>query len=541
MRTRTAWLALLATACLGAQAQVVARVEATEVLDQQLVDTDGDGSQELVVLRRDGLVRYHLREDGWQQNGELAITTPAHTLVALADILPTPGAEVVTCDPRRTEARAGDGAAPVVLARRGRFRLRVDQPQLSPFVLDLNDDGRLDLMIPTLQGVVPFLQEGLGADGAPDFVRLPAVPVRASVAIDPGSRGLDQELVGSVRIPQIDTEDLNGDGRPDMLTRDGNLRSFHLQREDGAFDAPIQVDISQFVDSTPKASLELGSTAVIGDRQQMRRGDVNGDGVPDFVIAHRRKLWTFLGGAAGPQFSKARTQAVADDVTALLLVDLDEDGRQDLLTFRVQVPGLASLVLGLVRSVDVDVRAVGYASEQDGFAKKPRWRRTVTLRVPPLLSLLSRQDELIARFNGAIQEARISARGAFASEAGGDLVLVRDDDAVAELYDDVPPAPQLDSKDGVALMRRLLFEDEDTVFDIDRVFGLISGFVSQMSDQPVEDRTPLAECGLRDPEQWRLLLLRRAELDGAAGDELLAGYESTDGERRRAYDVIRWR
>jgi len=541
MKARTTCSALVLTACLGAQAKVVARVETPDALDQQLVDTDGDGSQELVVLRRAGLVRYQLREDGWQQRGELAITSPAHTLVALADILPAPGAEVVTCDPRRTEARSWDGTAPVVLARRGRFRLRVDQPQLSPFVLDLNDDGRLDLMIPTLQGVVPFLQEGLGEDGAPDFVRLPAVPVRASVAIDPGSRGLDQELVGSVRIPQIDTEDLNGDGRPDMLTRDGNLRSFHLQRPDGAFDPPIQVDISQFVDSTPKASLELGSTAVLGDRQQMRRGDVNGDGVPDFVIAHRRKLWTFLGGAAGPQFSKARTQAVADDVTALLLVDLDEDGRQDLLTFRVQVPGLASLVLGLVRSVDVNVRAVGYASEQDGFSKKPRWRRTVTLRVPPLLSLLSRQDELIARFNGAIQEARISARGAFASADGDDLVLVRDGDAVAELYDKVPPAPQLDSKDGVALMRRLLFEDEDTVFDIDRVFGLISGFVSQMSDQPIQDRTPLAECGLRDPERWRLVLLRRAELDGAEGDELLAGYESTNGVGRRAYDVIRWR
>lgn len=541
MSARTVWITLLATACLGAQAQVVARVEAAEVLDQQLVDTDGDGSQELVVLRRDGLVRYHLREDGWQQNGELAIATPAHTLVALADVLPAPGAEVVTCDPRRTEARAWSGAAPIVLARRGRFRLRVDQPQLSPFVKDLNDDGRLDLMIPTLQGVLPFLQEGLGEDGAPDFVRLPAVPVRASVAIDPGSRGLDQELVGSVRIPQIDTEDLNGDGRPDMLTRDGNLRSFHLQRADGAFAAPIQVDISQFVDSTPKASLELGSTAVLGDRQQMRRGDVNGDGVPDFVIAHRRKLWTFLGGAAGPQFSKARTQAVADDVTALLLVDLDEDGRQDLLTFRVQVPGLASLVLGLVRSVDVDVRAVGYASAQDGFEKKPRWRRTVTLRVPPLLSLLSRQDELVARFNGAIQEARISARGAFASTAGDDLVLVRDDELVAELYEDVPPAPRLGTADGVALMRGLLFEDEDTVFDIDRVFGLISGFVSRMSDQPVGDRAARAACRLRDPAQWRLVLLRRAELDGEDGDELLAGYESTDGARRRAYDVIRWR
>ena len=36
-------------------------------------------------------------------------------------------------------------------------------------------------------------------------------------------------------------------------------------------------------------------------------------------------------------------------------------------------------------------------------------------------------------------------------------------------------------------------------------------------------------------------MLRRAELDGQAGDELLAGYESADGARRRAYDVIRWR
>jgi hypothetical protein len=90
-------------------------------------------------------------------------------------------------------------------------------------------------------------------------------------------------------------------------------------------------------------------------------------------------------------------------------------------------------------------------------------------------------------------------------------------------------------------MRRLLFEDEDTVFDIDRVFGLISGFVSQMSDQPIGDRAARAECQLRDPKQWRLVMLRRAELDGEAGDELLAGYESQDGARRRAYDVIRWR
>ena len=64
------------------------------------------------------------------------------------------------------------------------------------------------------------------------------------------------------------------------------------------FDRPIEVDIKQFVDSTPKASVDFGRTAVLSDSQQLQRGDVDGDGVPDFVIAHRRKLCTSSGPSA---------------------------------------------------------------------------------------------------------------------------------------------------------------------------------------------------------------------------------------------------
>lgn len=535
---------LAATALLGvlpAQARVVASFEANNVIDQRVCDTDGDDVAELVLLHDDRLSRHRVDGAAWRADGEISVEDPAHTLVSLADILQPPGLDVVIVDRRSTVSRPwGDGPA-VALARRGRFTLRVDRPQFSPFVVDLNEDGRLDLMIPGLSGVTPFFQERIGDDGVPDFVRLPRVKVPVSVDVDPGSRGIDQELGGSVSIPQIRVLDLNGDGRPDMLTKEGNVHSFHMQSEEGTFDEPIQVDLTKFVDSTPKGSVNFGRTAVLSDAQQLQRGDIDGDDVPDFVVAHRRKLWAFLGTDEGPQFREARTQAVAEDVTAMRMMDLNEDGRDDLLTFRVQVPDVASAVMGLVRSTDIDLRAVGYESEGDGFAKKPRWRRTITLRVPPLLSLLGRQEELIERFTKIVGDARISSRGAFLLPDGDDLVIVSKDATTAQLFPGIPRAPRLETADGIRLLRRLLFEDEDTVFDLERLFDLVSGFISRLSDQPGAGREPAATLALRDPDSWQLILMQEAAMDANEGDEMLIGYVSTADPRTFAYDVISWR
>jgi hypothetical protein len=287
--------------------------------------------------------------------------------------------------------------------------------------------------------------------------------------------------------------------------------------------------------------MELGSTVVLGDRQLLQRGDIDGDGIPDYVIAHRRKVWTFIADADGPQFRKARTQAVADDVTAMLVVDIDEDERADLLTFRVQLPGIGTLLLGLVRSIDIDIKAVGYQSEADGFARAPKWRRVVTLRIPPILSLLSRQDELVERFTDLIGKTRISARGEFVQPGRTDLAVVQQDVRTIELLADVGDAPTFTSKEGQRMMRRLLFEDENTVFDIDRVFGLISGFLDSMSERTFGDRQAVATLALRDPDRWRLVDLLVGELDGTDGEELIAVYEAVGGGGLRAYDALSWR
>ena len=91
------------------------------------------------------------------------------------------------------------------------------------------------------------------------------------------------------------------------------------------------------------------------------------------------------------------------------------------------------------------------------------------------------------------------------------------------------------------MLGSLLFEDENTIFDIDRVFGLASGFLDRLSDQSVGDRTPTTSLKLRDTESWLLTDLLVGELNGEEGQELLAIYRSVSDTSLRAYDVISWR
>ena len=532
------------------------------VVAEVLADTDGDGRKELLVVAgepADGVrfLRHAAAAGGaWEPRGAMRLRDPVHTLFAIADVHPRPGEEVVVADPSGTAwlewpaAAGGDDPVVHALARRARFTLRTGAPQRSPFVRDLGRDGRLDLLLPTLRGVQPFVQEAPGDGDAPVFRAMDVVPVPIVTTVDGGTDGLDRELQGTLVIPQIETQDLDGDGRPDLLTRDELKHAFHLQRADGTFAPPVEVDLTQFQDSTPKAAVAPGSTLVLGDTQLLQRGDVDGDKIPDFVIAHRRKVWTFLSGKAGPQFTKARTQAVADDVTAMLIVDLDGDERAELLTFQVQVPGIGALLLGLVQSIDIDVKAVGYRSEGGAFANTPTWRRVVTLRIPPLLSLLSRQEELLQRFTDIVGKARLGVRGAFTAAARSDLALVRRDGNAVDLFVLDGEQPSLSRDAGRRLLRRVLFDDPDPVFDLDRLFGLLSGFLDELSGGLVGDRAPVATLALRDPASFRLVDLLVGDLDGTADpanggarDEMVAVYERTAESASpptRTYDVLVW-
>ncbi|HEX6812215.1 MAG TPA: VCBS repeat-containing protein [Planctomycetota bacterium] len=535
----------------AAQQDVLARLEPqAKIVVEFVADTNGDGRAELVLATIDGqLERHGLRAENGTRDiaamGTLRLRDPEHSLLACRDIAPAPGLELIVADSRGTcwlpWPDANGTPEPRSLARAARFVLRVDRPREAPFVQDLDRDGRLDLLLPTLQGCTPYLQQApAGGAQEPQFRALPPLSLPVQVRLDASNGTLDDEHQSSLVIPHVETADLNGDGRPDLLTRDRDEHAFHLQLATGGFGPPIEVDVTQFQDSTPSAVMAPGSTLVLGDKPMLQRGDVDGDGIPDFVIAHRRKVWTLLASTAGPQFTKARTQAVADDVSGMLLVDLDEDKRADLLTFQVQLPGIGSLLLGLVQSIDIDIKAVGYRSDSGAFANTPAWRRTVTLRIPPLLSLLSRQEELVQRFLGILSKARQSVRGAFVSPSPDDTALVSTDGTVLELFP-MTEVPTLGAAEGRRQLRDLLFDDPNTVFDLDRMFGLLSGLLDRHAASLTGEAKAAASIPLRDAAAWRLVKLLAANLDDTRSDEVVAVYESVVAPGLRAYDVMAWR
>jgi hypothetical protein len=553
MNAPRTWLTVLFGGVALAQQQpaLPAHEPAAAIAGEALVDTDGDGRAELVCITASGAItRHRCADGGFRADGALQLRDPEHSLLAFADLDAQPGLELVVCDGGGAHwlpwPASGTAPEPRPLARRARCQLPLGRPQLSPFVQDLDRDGRLDLLVPQLQGVLPFVQEAPAADGAPVFRALERLPVEAQVELDEVTRGSDQERIGALVVPRIATDDLDGDGRPDLLFRDDLVHTFYLQGGDGKFAQRVTVDLRQFEDSTPKAAVAPGSTLVLGDRQQLQRGDIDGDGVPDFVIAHRRKVWTFLGGKQGPQFTKARTQAVADDVSAMLLVDLEDDRKADLLTFQVQVPGVGALLLGLVQSIDLDIKAVGYRSENGAFANTPAWRRTITLRIPPLLSLLSRQEELLERLTAVIGKARKGERGAFTAPGRSDLWLVRPDGKALDLYALDGQAPTLASASGRRLLRRVLFDDPDPVFDLDRVFTLLGGFLDELSGGLIGDRQPVASAPLRDAAAWRPVELLVGDVDGDGRDELVVVSERVpdadtlaEALPQRVYELVR--
>ncbi len=526
----------------------------SEVSDWRLVDLDGAAGSELLVVLVDGTIetiRFDKDASKAPQRDAGKLADPRHCAIALEALAGEGPPDLLIASPRgieRVRATAGGvlSGEPRLLVPRARMRLRTGRPRFAPFAQDVNGDGRADLVVPDGEALDVWIQGvATGAGTEPQFTKVASVKVRVSSTRSTDGALLSNDLESSLTIPGLSMSDVNGDGRPDLLVEDGEKRAFHLVREGGAISAvpDVQVDLGIFRDTTPQADLVPGRTLAGNDHAVYTSRDLDSDGIPDYVIAHRRKVWVFHGTKDGPQFTQPTTiLKAADDVTALLVLDLDEDKRPDLLLIKVQVPSIATILRGLVAEWSVDVDAIGYRNDgKRGFETTPKWRNTLSFQVPSILSILKDPEKIVKRFEGAGKKFRQPCEGDFDGDGVQDLALVSEDGLRLEVWLGQRDLEKKALESPETVLRRILFEDDNSTWDLERLLQWISTWGDRKVSILTGGREPAASFALREKSAWRLDELAAGDVDGDGHTEIVLRYGAAAPGRTSTFDVLGWR
>ena len=520
------------------------------------IDLDGDKRADLLLLGRDGEVRTISQTP--ELRGTLQLADPRHSILDTAALLPDSKALQLLCaSPAgvvlyELDAQHAFAAPGTALIARARFALRVGQPTFSDLAQDVNNDGRPDLVLPGPRSSDLWLNEGNAPVTGTAPERWPRWRKAATVAVELSNSNardgdaLSDVLSSSFTIPALSTRDVNGDKRPDLLVVDGPRRGYHLQREDGSFpEKPdVTVDLSIFRDSTEQAEVRPGHTLVVDSAATFQSRDLDGDGIPDYVIAHRRKVWVFKGSSAGPQFQTPATiLKAADDITALQLARLDDDAFPDLLLIKVQVPTIATFVRGVFGEWDIDISAAGYLNKGGKeFETSPSLKSDIVLRLPSILTLLKEPAKILQRFEDVRNRFRESALGDFDGSGTKDVALVSSDSKELEVWlVKDKPAAEGNSVDGEELLRKLIFEDTNKIWDIDRVVLWLGSMAERRTALLTGGRVPDGKIELRDKATAKLTALECADVDGDGHEELLLRYDLVGPQPRTVFDVLRWK
>ncbi len=393
------------------------------------------------------------------------------------------------------------------VARRARFDLRTGQPAFAPFLDDVNADGRIDAVLPGDGVCELWLAEAVPDGSAPVFSRAGRVRVEMTVRAATDADWLSNRLSGSFAIPGLLTDDLNGDGRPDLIVSDGARRGFHLQAEDGSFpvDPTVEVDLGLFRDTAAgDGGFRFGGTLAFAGDAQLQRRDLDGDSHADFVLSHGRKVWVFHGNERGPQFTEpSAILKTADDVTLLVVVRIDEDPYPDLLLLRVELPTIPTLLVGLFAEWDVKLRASGYRNLGGrAFELRPTSVRDLRLRVPPLFDVLRDPYAIVQRFQGVGANFRRALEGDFDGDGTIDLGLISETSGELEIWSGQGARDTAASRGQLeGILRDQLFGAGEDVWDLDRMLDAMSALADDLDRGLTDGRAPDIALRLRPPAE----------------------------------------
>lgn len=367
-----------------------------------LRDLDGDKRLDLLVVGPAGISWRRLREDGsFPIVDDGALAWPSKTLgwnVSDLDgdgrtevVLLIDGARVATVAPNASGALV---LSPDLLSDLGGFLPR--GIRRINFVRDVDGDGRLDLVIP---GNGKFLIRLRKEEGwAPPL----SVSFTADVKIELGDPGrLDARFAQDVQIPWFTLQDVDGDGRIDLVSETEKVAQFHIARPELPDKPTWTLDLAALAAEVPKPSrFDLDNLLSNVETQvNWKVGDLDGEAPNDLVVQNGGKIALYLGGSVGPKLEAPdQVLKASGNVLYFLLRDVNKDTLPDLQLLRGATISIGEVLRLLVVPGSLDFDVFSYNNEGGQFARKPSVRTTLSLRIPALLGFMDDFKEMQAEY-----------------------------------------------------------------------------------------------------------------------------------------------
>jgi hypothetical protein len=359
----------------------------------ELADLDGDGRDDLFVVALEGLppderrmIRVYL-QDGAGAFPE----APSHTLVVprwsavydVADVRPeSPGEELVLLRP--------DGVTVLSLgsATAGRWHLPVpgpttvgladDERGFEPFRIVYHEFGAEPwLLVPQIGRLT-----ALTADG--EVKAELAIPRRANYFIIPsnGLIALETDFQIFLDVPKLALGDVDGDGATDIVSSTRHELRVFLRRKDGGFDAqPTRILPIGLM--TPRDQIR-GSGGVASEVR-----DIDGDGRLDLLVTHvqgsfsdaQMTIYVYMNQEGGWNLAKPDQKIPRGaSVGSNALIDIDRDGKLELLRLELDFSLFELIELFLSRELDVEL-SLHRLDGSSGFSARPWVERKVSVPV----------------------------------------------------------------------------------------------------------------------------------------------------------------
>ena len=361
-----------------------------------LRDLTGDGALELLRADETGLALFSLGADRrYAAEPQAFLPWPEGRLGwELADLDGDGVHELLTLEPRGVVVRGLTGAGGfdegrVVLPEQAVLPAGVQRVH---FVRDVDVDGRPDIVLPDAGRHRIFLAGDDGWDASIEIAFDLRSRVQTGDREQPGARFGQQ-----VRVPWFRIEDVDGDGRPDLVSETDGRVAFHLAQPELSAKPTWVLDLEALRAELPeRGGIDLDNLfAFLDQRVTWQVADLDGEGAHDLLVVLGSKLRVYRGGSrTGPTGTPDQVLKSSGNVLLTFLRDTGRGGLPDLQILRAERVSIARVIRSLILPSKLDFDVFTYLNEDGTFGRRPARRNRVTIELPRILEFMKEEGGL---------------------------------------------------------------------------------------------------------------------------------------------------